>query len=62
MANIHSFVLSDCRQTRWAGDMSDEVTLTQTKLVDKKKDQLKSTQVTLPNKPYSKSILLENIR
>ena len=29
MANIHSFVLHDCRQTKWAGDTAEEITLTQ---------------------------------
>ena len=33
MANIHSFVLHDCRQTKWAGDTSDEITVTQVLVV-----------------------------
>ena len=62
MANIHSYVLSDCRQNKWAGDTSDEIQLTQVKVHEKKKDQLKITQLQLPNRPYSKSIMMENIK
>ena len=62
MANVHSFVLQDCRQTKWAGDTSEEVTLTQVKVHEKKKDQLKHTTVKMPNRPYSKAIMLENIK
>lgn len=62
MANIHSFALQDCRQTKWAGDTNDEITVTQVKINDKKKDQLKVTSQKMPNRPYSKAIMLENIR
>ena len=62
MAGIHSFVLEECRQNKWAGDTSDEVTLMQVKVHEKKKDQLKTTPLKLPNRPYSKSIMLENIK
>ena len=62
MANIHSYVLEECRQNKWAGDTSEEVQLTQFKLQDKKKDVYKSSVVTLPNRPHSKTIMLENIK
>ena len=62
MANIHSYVLEECRQNKWAGDTSEEVQLTQFKLQDKKKETLKSSVVTMPNRPHSKSIMLENIK
>ena len=62
IANIHSYVLADCRQTRWVGDTSDEVTLTQFKQHEKKRDIVKSTTHTLPNRPYTKNIMLENIK
>lgn len=62
MSNIHSFVLTDCRQTKWAGDTSDDLQLTQVKVHEKKKDQLKTTVLRLPNRPYSKAIMMENIK
>lgn len=57
MANIHSFVLMDCRQMKEFGDTSEEVAVSQSR--NAKKDQDKTV---LPNKPYSRSIMLENIR
>ncbi len=61
MANIHSFVLMDCRQMKEFGDTSEELAVSQTR--GAKKDQDKAAQpVVVPNKPYSRSILLENSR
>jgi dynein heavy chain len=60
MANIHSFVLMDCRQMKEFGDTSEEVAVSQSR--NAKKDQDKAQPTVLPNKPYSRSIMLENIR
>lgn len=62
LANIHSFVLRDCKQLPWAGDLNPEVTLSTVKVHDKKKDQLKVQTVKVPNLPYSKTILQERIK
>ena len=62
MANIHSYVLSDCRQTKWAGDTSEELTITQIKQHEKKRDILKTNTQKYPNRPYSKVIMMENIK
>ena len=62
MANIHSFMLQECKQTRWVGLMADEVQINELKMVDKKKEQQKSQAVSVPNRPYAKSIMMENIR
>ncbi|KAL4232681.1 hypothetical protein ACF0H5_007369 [Mactra antiquata] len=62
LANIHSFVLRDCRQMPWAGDLNPEITLSSVKQHEKKKDQLKVTSNKVPNLPYSKVILHERIR
>ncbi|XP_035829673.1 dynein heavy chain 5, axonemal isoform X2 [Aplysia californica] len=62
LANIHSFVLRDCKQMPWAGDLSAEISLTTIKVHEKKKDQLKIQTVSVPNLPYSKVILQERIR
>lgn len=62
IANIHSFVLQDCRQVKWVGDTSPEITLNEIKVNEKKKDQLKTQSRTLPNRPYSKALMLENIK
>ena len=56
MANIHSFVLQDCRQSKWAGDTSEELTLNEVKMNEKKKEQFKIQPRTMPNRPYSKAI------
>ena len=61
MANIHSYVLSDCKQNKWAGDTAEELSLTEIKVIEKK-NQLKTVQVKKPNRPYSKTLMLENIR
>ncbi|CAH1226669.1 DNAH5 [Branchiostoma lanceolatum] len=60
MANIHSYVLQDCRQIPWAGNMEETVSLTMCKR-DSKKDQYKTQMLELPNLPYSKSIMHERI-
>ena len=62
MANIHSYLLAECRQNKWAGDTSPEVQLTQVRVHEKKKDQLKQQVLTLPNRPYSKTVMMENIK
>ena len=62
LANIHSFVLRDCRQLPWAGDPTGEITMNQIKVHEKKKDQLRHSTVTVPNHPYSKLILHERIK
>lgn len=62
LANIHSFVLRDCKQLPWAGDLNPETTLSTVKAHDKKKDQLKVQTVKVPNLPYSKTILYERIK
>ncbi|XP_076466964.1 uncharacterized protein LOC143298129 [Babylonia areolata] len=62
LANIHSFVLRDCKQLPWAGDLNPEVTLSTVKVHDKKKDQLKVQTVKVPNLPYSKTILQERVK
>ena len=62
LANIHSFVLQDCRQAQWTGDTNSKINLNQVKVNEKKRDQLKSSVVELENRPYSKAILLENIK
>ncbi|KAI8520697.1 hypothetical protein Bbelb_004510 [Branchiostoma belcheri] len=60
MANIHSYVLQDCRQIPWAGNVEETVSLTMCKR-DNKKDQYKTQIMELPNLPYSKSIMHERI-
>jgi hypothetical protein len=62
LANIHSFVLRDCRQLPWAGDLSPEITINKIKYHEKKKDQIKIEAVKVPNLPYSKTILHERIK
>ena len=62
MANIHSFSLRESHQIAWAGDTSKEVQFTQIRQLDKKKEQIKIQQLKLPNNPYTKTIMLENIR
>ncbi|XP_059166583.1 dynein axonemal heavy chain 8-like [Physella acuta] len=62
LANIHSFVLRDCKQMPWAGDVSTTISMTTIKVHEKKKDQLKYQTDNVPNIPYSKVILQERIR
>ncbi len=60
---MHTCMLRDqCRQLPFVGDWNEEITLMDVKLVDKKKDVMKATPTKLPNRPYSKSILLEHLR
>lgn len=63
LANIHSFVLRDCAQLPWAGDLSEDININQVK-VEKKKDQqiVKFLPAKVPNLPYSKVILQEKIK
>lgn len=63
MSDIHFYMLRECRQIPWAGSLDKEVKIQQTKIVEKKKEQVaKTVTVTLPNYPYSKSILQEQIK
>lgn len=62
LANIHSFILRDCKQTIWAGDQSSEVQMVQVSINERKKEQIKHKQLKVPNLPYSKLILLEQIK
>lgn len=62
LANIHSFVLRDCKQTIWAGDQSPEVTMIQVSINERKKEQIKTKTLKVPNLPYSKIMLLEQIK
>ena len=62
MANIHSFMLSDNNQIKWAGDTNKEIAFTQIRKKKKKKEQIKVQHLKLPNKPYSRTIMLDNIR
>ncbi|XP_067674368.1 uncharacterized protein [Haliotis asinina] len=62
LANIHSFVLRDCKQMPWAGELSPEISLNTVKVTEKKKDQLKVMTLKVPNLPYSKTILHERIK
>lgn len=62
LANVHSFILRDCKQTVWAGDQSTEVSMVQVSINERKKEQIKHKQLKVPNLPYSKMMLLEQIR
>ncbi|XP_041355189.1 dynein gamma chain, flagellar outer arm-like isoform X3 [Gigantopelta aegis] len=62
LANIHSFVMRDCKQMPWAGDLGPDVNLSVVKVNEKKKDQLKVHFMKVPNFPYSKTILQERIK
>lgn len=62
LANIHSFLLRDCKQTIWAGDQSPEISLVQVSINERKKEQIKLKPLKVPNLPYSKVMLLEQIR
>ncbi|KAF6026452.1 hypothetical protein EB796_015243 [Bugula neritina] len=62
LANIHSYILRDCKQTVWAGDQAAEVQMVQVSINERKKEQIKYKQLKVPNLPYSKMILLEQIR
>lgn len=61
MADMHSFMLQECKQTKFAGDMAEQIQVSQSKPSDKKKDP-KNQVVTIPNRPHSKAIMMENIR
>ncbi|ESO89151.1 hypothetical protein LOTGIDRAFT_229063 [Lottia gigantea] len=62
LANIHSFVLRDCKQMPWAGELGPDINMTMFRVNEKKKDQLKLSTVKVPNLPYSKLILQERIK
>ena len=62
-AEMHMAMMRDqCHQLEFVGEVTDEVSLNEVRVVDKKKDTLKTVQLRLPNLPYSKSLLLEHIR
>ncbi|XP_074662754.1 uncharacterized protein LOC141915202 [Tubulanus polymorphus] len=62
MANIHNFILTESKQIPWAGDASEEIMMTNIRVQDKRKDLIKSTSIKVPNLPYSKTMVLENIK
>ncbi|CAK8694917.1 unnamed protein product [Clavelina lepadiformis] len=63
IANMHSLTLRDCKQTSWAGETNETVSVTATSLQTKKdKESIKVEKMEMPNLPYSKSILLERIK
>lgn len=62
MARIHDFILEDCYQLGSAGFGGKEIVLNNVRVLEKKKDQMKITASKLPNRPYTKSIVLEHIR
>ena len=45
LANIHSFLLRDCKQAAWAGDQSAEVQMVQVSINERKKEQIKHKQL-----------------
>ncbi len=63
MSDIHFYMLKECRQIPWAGSLDKEIKITQTKIVEKKKEQItKTITISIPNWPYSKNILIEQIK
>ena len=63
MSSIHFYMLKECRQIPWAGSFDKDIKITQTKIIEKKKEQLtKTITVSIPNWPYSKNILQEQIK
>ncbi|XP_064629693.1 uncharacterized protein LOC135488785 isoform X2 [Lineus longissimus] len=63
LANIHSEILVQTNQMPWAGQTEDSISLTSVKMNEKKKDQIRKTELkNLKNFPYSKAIILENIK
>ncbi|XP_023932047.1 dynein heavy chain 5, axonemal-like isoform X1 [Lingula anatina] len=64
LANIHSFGLRDCKQMPWAGNLAPEIAMVQVYLQEKKRGEqlIKYKNVNLPNLPYAKSIMAEQIR
>jgi dynein heavy chain len=63
MCDIHFFMLKECRQIPWAGSFEKDIKIQQTKIVEKKKEQISKTiTIGIPNWPYSKNILQEQIK
>ena len=62
LANIHSFVLRDCKQTPWAGELSEQVHMTQVAVNERRKELIRVKTLKLPNLPYSKLIMHEHIK
>ena len=63
MSDIHFYMLKECRQIPWAGSLDKDIKITQTKIIEKKKEQVsKTVTVNMPNWPYSKSLLQEQIK
>lgn len=67
MADIHAYMLNECRQISWTGSNPErEIKIQHTKLVEKKfqpKETIaKTISISMPNWPYSKNILHELIK
>ncbi|XP_077977225.1 dynein axonemal heavy chain 8-like isoform X3 [Glandiceps talaboti] len=61
LAEIHCFVLKDCKQIPWAGNTEDSITMTSVKIVGKK-EVIKVIPNEVPNLPYTKAIMNEHIK
>ena len=46
----------------WAGDTTEEIEINQVKINERRKDQLKTTPIKVPNRPYSKAVTLDMIK
>lgn len=63
MCDIHLYMLNETKQIPWAGNMDKELKIKHTKIVEKKKEQVSKTFTqNIPNWPYSKNILQEQIK
>ena len=63
MCDMHVFLLNECHQIPWAGGNEREITYQQTKIVEKKKEQIQKTiSLNIPNWPYSKNLLHDLIK
>ena len=63
MSEIHLYMLNECHQIPWTGNSNKDIKIQQTKIVEKKKEQVpKTVSVLMPNWPYSKNILQELIK
>jgi hypothetical protein len=63
MSEIHLHMLNESTQIFYAGDIERDIKYQQTKIIEKKKEQVQKTiSVSMPNWPYSKNVLLELIK
>ena len=63
MSEIHLYMLNECHQIPWTGNAERDIKIQQTKIIEKKKEQVpKTVSVSMPNWPYSKNILQELIK